>query len=160
MDPCLPWCIGKYSDMKLWPSETTKYIQHANARLYKTSKIHSDINWWPSETVPVCPAILPKIIWRCQTENRGSKKCNMQYDGWCQFAKKCLCFQTKGFGEHRKVVMSFLSGLQNGLLFGPLKGPKGRSLWESTWGFYCSPFVGLKKRPKGVALGKIKDKRK
>ena len=80
--------VGKYSDTKWWPSETARCIQHAKAAcLCKNVKIHSDMNWWPWETVPLCPAILPKIIWRCQTEKRGSKKF-MQYDGWCQFAKK------------------------------------------------------------------------
>ena len=36
----------------------------------------------------LCPAILPKIIWSCQTANRGSKKCIMQYDGCLPLCKK------------------------------------------------------------------------
>ena len=36
----------------------------------------------------LCPAILPKIIWSCQTANRGSKNCIMQYDGCLPLCKK------------------------------------------------------------------------
>ena len=95
--------VGKYSDTKWWPSETVRCIQHAKAGLCKNVKIHSDMNWWPSETVPLCPAILPKIIWRCQTEKRGSKKF-MRYDGWCQFAKKLPLLPNKRIRRVQKNV--------------------------------------------------------
>ena len=60
----------------------------ATAGLYKNTKNtkHELVTF--RNCPGLCPAILPKIIWSCQTANRGSKKCNMQYDGCLPLCKK------------------------------------------------------------------------
>ena len=78
--------------IQIWNGDHQKlpnvFSMPATAGLYKNTKNtkHELVTF--RNCPGLCPAILPKIIWSCQTANRGSKKCNMQYDGCLPLCKK------------------------------------------------------------------------
>ena len=93
------------SDIKLFSMQTAK------TDLCKIQNIQKLVTF--RNCPALCPAVLPKIIWCCQTANRGRKKCNMQYDGWCQFAKKNYPWFQKQKDNYISEEVQILCSFQN-----------------------------------------------